>query len=197
MKLDDFINERLEKLHMTRTVLVNNYGLSWSILSNIKHDKPISAATKEKLALALQCSQGDIQACLAEMPDERRKKVSVMDAVDAIATALAAETVLKEAEQAKTGMNFNVIEVEKVNARRARAELKRQEDDNVNHPAHYTQGGIECIEAIRASMTPEEFRGYLKGCQMKYIWRYQLKGGAEDLKKARWYLDKLIAEVDR
>lgn len=35
--------------------------------------------------------------------------------------------------------------------------------DNVNHPAHYTQGGIECIEAIKASMTPEAFRGYLKG----------------------------------
>ena len=99
MKLDDFINERLEQLHMTRTVLVNNFGLSWSILSNIKHDKPISAATKEKLALALQCSQGDIQACLAELPDERRKRGSIMDAIDKVEAMLAAETVLKEAER--------------------------------------------------------------------------------------------------
>ena len=65
-------------------------------------------------------------------------------------------------------------------------------DDSVNHPAHYTQGTVECIDAIESSMTPEEFRGYLKGCQIKYIWRYQHKGGMEDLKKARWYLDRLI-----
>ena len=65
-------------------------------------------------------------------------------------------------------------------------------DDSVNHPSHYTQGTVECIDAIESSMTPEEFRGYLKGCLMKYIWRYQHKGGMEDLKKARWYLDRLI-----
>lgn len=65
-------------------------------------------------------------------------------------------------------------------------------DDPVNHPSHYTQGTVECIDAIESSMTPEEFRGYLKGCLMKYIWRYQHKGGMEDLKKARWYLDRLI-----
>ena len=70
-------------------------------------------------------------------------------------------------------------------------------DDPVNHPAHYTQGGIECIEAIKASMTASEYRGYLKGNAMKYMWRYQHKGGVEDLKKARWYLDRLISEVDR
>ena len=64
--------------------------------------------------------------------------------------------------------------------------------DPVNHPAHYASGSIECIDAIESSMTPEEFRGYLKGCLMKYIWRYQHKGGMEDLKKARWYLDRLI-----
>ena len=69
-------------------------------------------------------------------------------------------------------------------------------EDNVNHPAHYTQGGIECIDAIEASMSPEEFRGYLKGCQMKYLWRYRMKGGLEDLQKARWYLDKLISKVE-
>lgn len=66
------------------------------------------------------------------------------------------------------------------------------DDDSVNHPSHYTQGTVECIDAIESSMTPEEFRGYLKGCQIKYIWRYQHKGGMEDLKKARWYLDRLI-----
>ena len=82
MKLSEFINKRLEELHMTRTVLVNNFGLNWSTLSNINRGIPISEATKQKLALALQCSQGDIQACLAEEPDDRRKGGSVMEAIE-------------------------------------------------------------------------------------------------------------------
>lgn len=66
----------------------------------------------------------------------------------------------------------------------------------VTHPAHYTNGGIECIDAIKASMSDEEFRGYLKGNVVKYLWRYRLKSNAgEDLKKARWYLNKLIDEL--
>jgi len=65
--------------------------------------------------------------------------------------------------------------------------------DNVNHPSHYTDGKIECIEAIEAQLTPEEYRGYLKGCIAKYIWREKHKGGIESLQKAQWYLTRLIA----
>lgn len=68
--------------------------------------------------------------------------------------------------------------------------------DMVNYPPHYRQGEIECIEAIKAALTPEEFRGYCKGANLKYTWREARKGGAEDLQKARWYLDKLL-EADR
>ncbi len=68
--------------------------------------------------------------------------------------------------------------------------------DMVNKPAHYRQGGVECIEAIEASMSREEFQGYLKGNLEKYIWRYRHKNGIEDLRKARWYLDRLIASVE-
>ena len=67
--------------------------------------------------------------------------------------------------------------------------------DPVNHPHHYTAGGIECIEAIKASMTAIEFAGYLKGNCMKYLWRYQNKGGQESLRKCEWYLKRLIAEL--
>lgn len=66
------------------------------------------------------------------------------------------------------------------------------QEDTVNHPSHYTDGGIEAIEAIEAQLTAEEFRGYLKGNIAKYIWRERYKGGTESLKKARWYLDRLI-----
>lgn len=64
--------------------------------------------------------------------------------------------------------------------------------DNVNHPPHYLAGGIECIEAIRAALTDEEWRGYIKGNVIKYIWRERHKGGTESLRKAAWYLDRLI-----
>ena len=74
--------------------------------------------------------------------------------------------------------------------------VKALSGDNVNHPAHYTQGGIECIEAIKASMTAQQFLGYLKGNAVKYLWRFQFKGGVEDLRKARWYLNRLIREVE-
>jgi hypothetical protein len=63
--------------------------------------------------------------------------------------------------------------------------------DNVNKPEHYRQGGIECIDAIQAALTPEEFRGYCKGNALKYVWRERYKGGDESLRKAQWYLDRL------
>lgn len=69
-------------------------------------------------------------------------------------------------------------------------------EDFVNHPPHYTVGLIECIDAIEASMTPQQFRGYLKGNVIKYLWRYDHKGGVEDLKKGLWYLNKLIGTIE-
>jgi hypothetical protein len=63
--------------------------------------------------------------------------------------------------------------------------------DPVN-PSHYTPDAIECIEALEASMTAEAFKGFLKGNCIKYLWRYEKKNGTEDLKKAQWYLNRLI-----
>lgn len=64
--------------------------------------------------------------------------------------------------------------------------------EKVNHPAHYNASGIECIDGIEAALTPEEFRGFCKANALKYIWREKHKGGGEDLKKAAWYLNRLI-----
>ena len=64
--------------------------------------------------------------------------------------------------------------------------------DNVDRPIHYAAGTIECIDAIEAQLSAEEFRGYLKGNIIKYIWREKHKGKIESLKKALWYLNKLI-----
>ena len=70
-------------------------------------------------------------------------------------------------------------------------------EDVVNKPKHYNNGGVECIQAIEASMEPEAFQGYLKGNTLKYIWRMSYKGKAlEDCKKAQWYLNKLISTLE-
>ena len=54
--------------------------------------------------------------------------------------------------------------------------------DTVNHPNHYTgTNGVECIQAIEASMSPEGFQDYCKGNIIKYIWRWREKAGVEDL----------------
>jgi len=67
--------------------------------------------------------------------------------------------------------------------------------DNIN-PNHYKQGQVECIDAIESSMTTDQFKGYLKGNIIKYMWRYENKGKVEDLKKSQWYLNKLIESVE-
>ena len=68
-----------------------------------------------------------------------------------------------------------------------------QESCPVENPDHYNTGAIEAIEAIKASMPPEQFFGYLKGNVMKYLWRYDYKEKPiEDLRKADWYLNRLI-----
>ena len=73
-----------------------------------------------------------------------------------------------------------------------------EDSDPVNRPSHYTAGGIECIDAIKASMSTEAFLGFLKGNVQKYMWRYEKKvAPVEDLKKAQWYLSKLIEEQEK
>ena len=65
----------------------------------------------------------------------------------------------------------------------------------VNHPSHYTQGDIECIDALKSALGPEGFRAYCRGACLKYLWRTEHKNGLEDLLKCRWYLNRLIDEL--
>ena len=71
--------------------------------------------------------------------------------------------------------------------------------DMVNRPPHYTTGGIECIDAITAALTPhhDPISSWLTGHVLRYMWRWPLKNGAEDLKKARFYLDRLIEREEK
>lgn len=72
-----------------------------------------------------------------------------------------------------------------------------KKSDPVNHPDHYTKGGIECIDAIKAAV--QDLPGkeaWLAAQVIKYVWRYKWKNGVEDLKKASFYLDRLIKELE-
>lgn len=66
------------------------------------------------------------------------------------------------------------------------------ENDVVNHPSHYTQGNIECIDAMKSAFGANELAVYCKIVAFKYIWRCALKNGSEDVKKAIWYLNKYL-----
>ena len=67
--------------------------------------------------------------------------------------------------------------------------------DIVNNPAHY-QGEVECIDAIKSSMSKQQYIGYLKGNIIKYIWRFERKNGLEDLQKSECYIQRLIKEIN-
>lgn len=70
--------------------------------------------------------------------------------------------------------------------------------DNVNHPLHYTAGNIECIDGIESAVTglnPDE--AYCTGAAIKYLWRWKHKGGVEDLRKAQWYINRLISKGEQ
>jgi hypothetical protein len=70
--------------------------------------------------------------------------------------------------------------------------------DNINHPIHYTGGKVECIDALEAATS--ELKGIDAVCTanaIKYLWRWKKKNGIEDLKKAKWYIEKMILEGEK
>ena len=207
MKLSELIKKRRAELGLTWTDF-EDAGIHCNTLSNLLNDKQggIKPATQEKLALVLKVSQGEIQACVAEMnplkkvvnkkslAKQKPKKAKPEPEPEELPFDDLPEQEPEEGEDMKWFEDIpkNEEAPEKVKVK-IQPEKKEEdgpyilpneivklmpmpkEEDNINHPAHYTQGTIECIDAIESSMTPEEFRGYLKGCQMKYIWRYQHK----------------------
>jgi len=73
--------------------------------------------------------------------------------------------------------------------------MMKEKEDMVNSPMHYNKAGIETIDALEA-MLVDGFDYYLQGNIVKYLWRFRYKNGVEDLKKAQWYLNKLIEVYD-
>lgn len=72
-----------------------------------------------------------------------------------------------------------------------------QDVDVINHPSHYTKGRIECIDAIdSATVGKTGIEAVAVANIIKYLWRYEEKGGLESVRKAQWYLNKLISELE-
>jgi hypothetical protein len=78
------------------------------------------------------------------------------------------------------------------------ADAPDEPEDLVNHPPHYTQGAVECIEAIESALGRDGFIAFLRGTIMKYTWRLEDKDSPlEDAKKCEWYLKRLIEVLER
>ena len=70
------------------------------------------------------------------------------------------------------------------------------ESNSVVHPSHYNRTSVEVIDTLRGMMTDDEYRGFLIGNVVKYISRYSLKNGIEDIKKAKYYLNLLEKDLE-
>ena len=77
-----------------------------------------------------------------------------------------------------------------------RAKEEEAKAEMVNHPPHYKEGEIECIDYLEDSLGTDGFAFYIEGNVKKYIHRWRHKGGIEDLKKAQWYLTRLIDKIE-
>ena len=174
-----FIEIKTDK-HCSQSDILNSNGESsgrvWGIFSrNTKSARHYGSHTEDiKLVTTCeQCGKDEVQDaglcsdCISKLPKIESRKVVNI-------------------HQNENG-SFSLVEA-----------IEKEVPDAVNHPSHYTGAGIECIEAIKASMTPDALSGYLKGNVQKYLWRYEKKvNPVEDLKKARWYLDYLINEMEQ
>ncbi|MDT0064620.1 DUF3310 domain-containing protein [Listeria cossartiae subsp. cayugensis] len=74
------------------------------------------------------------------------------------------------------------------------APVSKVNNDNVNNPAHYTSGGIETLDYIKAKV--KDYPSYAAGNIIKYVSRYEHKNGIEDLKKAQAYLNDLVSWIE-
>lgn len=100
-------------------------------------------------------------------------------------------------EKFSDACNFNRWSDDKLAIAYEEVKMDGGSTDMVNHPKHYTQGGIECIDALKAATVGK--RGIEAVCVanvIKYLWRYEEKNGIEDVRKAKFYIERLLMELE-
>jgi hypothetical protein len=106
------------------------------------------------------------------------------------------EPTIKEGASVTASSDFAAAREDAVEVAKPKKVKTKPVNDPVNSPAHYTAGGIETIEYIKAKLSPEEFIGYLKGNVIKYTSRAGKKQDTiQDLEKAQWYMNRQIKEL--
>lgn len=95
-----------------------------------------------------------------------------------------AEDIREGMEKMKAVMETNVL--------RAAEALEGTARDAVNHPCHYETGKFECIEVMEEALGKEAVMSFCLCNAFKYLYRCERKNGLEDVKKAKWYLDRFI-----
>jgi len=97
-----------------------------------------------------------------------------------------AEDIREGMEKMKAAMETNVLRAAET------LEGKIAKEDVVNHPSHYETGKFECIEVMEEVMGVEAVKNFCICNAFKYLYRCNRKNGLEDIKKAKWYLDRYI-----
>lgn len=151
-------------------------------------------------------------------PVSLRNDVELQDAIDEAKRSQAADDMAQEFinDMANAPPHYNQAGIDEAKRSRATGECGAvmggehifrdgvcvacgaSSEDMVNAPPHYNQAGIECIDVIAAATSGKTgVEAFNVGNVIKYLWRYELKNGVEDVKKARWYLDRLIGELEK
>lgn len=103
--------------------------------------------------------------------------------------------ILWQRPQQPESLPFIDYEVQSINDQYAEIEQVRQ--DMINHPIHYTQGKVECIDALEsATIGKSGIEAVCVANVIKYLWRYEEKNGIEDVKKSQFYLNRLLATLE-
>lgn len=147
--------------------VATNFKTTYQIVYMIKRNMEGKALKTPKVTKEM------LQSVVTDLRAKRKSRMQSSDSLNAM---------IKEAEDARKEMAITMIE---------------PPADPVNHPAHYKVGGIETIQYIKAKLTPEEYRGYLKGNLLKYSSRIGHKGAAQiDAGKAGWYANALVQAIE-
>lgn len=107
----------------------------------------------------------------------------------AIETSLVATNNLIPIEEVKSN-NEDLKAVEENNSEEVITNIEEVINDNVSHPSHYTQGSIECIDAMLSAYGVEVVMHFCQCNAFKYLWRFTHKNKVEDLDKSLWYINK-------
>jgi len=163
-----------------------------------RHKKPIKSEVTvlqegEEISLDVEESGSDIK----EIAEQVHKDFERIAAESADKIAAHQEEYEEAYEDENVGMTDAEIEEARAGMEEIAKELSKAIPDYIiDHPPHYTTGKFEVIDYIQDKLGPDLFEGFCIGNVIKYLSRYRFKGGVDDLKKAAWYLNRIIKTLE-